>query len=83
MSTRLRRWPYQASMLNTLRKGPRNFLSADQADMPPRLTDTSHPSYDIAPDGRFLMMQREGAESRTIVVHNWIAQQREKTASKH
>jgi hypothetical protein len=46
------------------------------------LTDTSHPSYDIAPDGRFLMMQRGGAESRTIVVHNWITELREKTASR-
>ncbi|MCU1292867.1 MAG: protein kinase [Bryobacterales bacterium] len=46
------------------------------------LTDTSHPSYDVAPDGRFLMMQRGGAESRTIVVHNWITELREKTASR-
>jgi Periplasmic component of the Tol biopolymer transport system len=46
------------------------------------LTDTSHPSYDVAPDGRFLMLQRGGAESRTIVVYNWITELREKTASK-
>jgi serine/threonine-protein kinase len=46
------------------------------------LTDTSHPSYDVAPDGRFLMMQRGGAESRTIVVHNWITELREKTVTR-
>jgi Tol biopolymer transport system component len=44
------------------------------------LTDSSHPNYDIAPDGRFLMLKRAGAEAQTIVVHNWGRELREKTA---
>ena len=46
------------------------------------LTDSSHPNYDIAPDGRFLMLKRAGAESQTIVVHNWGRELREKTAAR-
>jgi len=46
------------------------------------LTDSSHPNYDVAPDGRFLMLKRAGAESQTIVVHNWGRELREKTATK-
>jgi len=46
------------------------------------LTDSSHPNYDIAPDGRFLMLKRAGAESQTIVVHNWGTELREKTAAR-
>jgi serine/threonine-protein kinase len=45
------------------------------------LTDSSHPNYDVAPDGRFLMLKRAGAESQTIVVHNWGRELREKTAT--
>ena len=37
------------------------------------LTDSSHPNWDVAPDGRFLMLKRAGAEAQTIVVHNWGA----------
>jgi Tol biopolymer transport system component len=44
------------------------------------LTDSSHPNYDVAPDGRFLMLKRAGAEAQTIVVHNWGHELREKTA---
>ena len=44
------------------------------------LTDSSHPNWDVAPDGRFLMLKRAGAESQTIVVHNWARELREKTA---
>jgi hypothetical protein len=33
-----------------------------------------------ATDGRFLMLKRAGAESQTIVVHNWGPELREKTA---
>jgi serine/threonine-protein kinase len=44
------------------------------------LTDSSHPNWDVAPDGRFLMLKRAGAESQTIVVHNWGRELREKTA---
>lgn len=46
------------------------------------LTDATHASYDVAPDGRFLMLQRAGAESQTIVVHNWGRELREKTSAK-
>ena len=44
------------------------------------LTDSSHPDYDVAPDGRFLMLRRTGAEAQAIVVHNWGRELREKTA---
>ena len=44
------------------------------------LTDSSHPDYDVSPDGRFLMLERIGAESQPIVVHNWGRELREKTA---
>jgi serine/threonine-protein kinase len=44
------------------------------------LTDSSHPNWDVAPDGRFLLLKRAGAESQTIVVHNWARELREKTA---
>ncbi len=44
------------------------------------LADASHANYDIAPDGSFLMLRRAGAESQTIVVHNWGRELREKTA---
>jgi len=46
------------------------------------LTDSSHPNYDVAPDGRFLMLKRAGAESQTIVVHNWGTELREKTTAR-
>ena len=46
------------------------------------LTDASHPNYDVAPDGRFLMLKRAGAEAQTVVVHNWGRELREKTASR-
>ena len=44
--------------------------------------DASHANYDVGPDGRFLMLRRAGAESQTIVVHNWGRELREKTAAK-
>lgn len=47
-----------------------------------RHSDASHASYDVAPDGRFLMLKRAGAESQTIVVHNWARELREKTAGR-
>src|SRR5688572_18730797 len=46
------------------------------------LTDSSHPNWDVAPDGRLLLLKRAGAESQTIVVHNWGRELREKTASR-
>jgi Tol biopolymer transport system component len=45
------------------------------------LTDSSHPNYDVAPDGQFLMLKRAGAESQTVVVHNWGRELREKTSA--
>ena len=44
------------------------------------LLDTSHPSYDVAPDGRVLLLGRAGAETQTIIVHNWANELRQKTA---
>ncbi len=28
------------------------------------LTDSSHPNYDVAPDGRFMMLKRSGADAQ-------------------
>ena len=44
------------------------------------LTDSSHPNWDVAPNGNLLLLKRAGAESQTIVVHNWASELREKTA---
>src|SRR5688572_9961035 len=44
------------------------------------LTDSSHPNWDVGPDGQFLLLKRAGAEAQTIVVHNWARELREKTA---
>jgi Tol biopolymer transport system component len=46
------------------------------------LTDSSHPNWDVAPDGRFLVFKRAGAEAQTIIVHNWGRELREKTAQR-
>jgi serine/threonine-protein kinase len=46
------------------------------------IADASHAAYDVGPDGRFLLLKRSGAESQTIVVHNWGRELREKTAPK-
>ena len=43
------------------------------------LPDASHANYDVSPDGDFLLLKRAGAESQTIVVHNWIRELRAKT----
>ena len=44
--------------------------------------DASHPNYDVAPDGRFLVLKRAGADAQTVIVHNWGRELREKTAVK-
>ena len=44
------------------------------------LVDSSHPNWDVGPNGQFLMLKRAGAEAQTIVVHNWGRELREKTA---
>jgi len=46
------------------------------------LTDSSHPNWDVDLNGRFLLLRRAGAEAQTIVVHNWVRELREKTASR-
>ena len=57
-------------------RGRKTVLTGDY------LTDASHANYDVGPDGRFLMLKRAGAESQTIIVHNWARELREKTGSK-
>ncbi len=44
------------------------------------LMDSTHPNWDIAPDGHMLMLKRAGPESQTIVVHNWTTELRAKLA---
>jgi eukaryotic-like serine/threonine-protein kinase len=44
------------------------------------IMDSTHPNYDVAPDGQFLMLKRAGAEAQTVVVHNWGRELREKTS---
>jgi eukaryotic-like serine/threonine-protein kinase len=46
------------------------------------LTDASHADYDVAPNGKFLMLKRAGEGSQTIVVHNWARELREKTRAR-
>ncbi len=43
-------------------------------------TAASHARYDVATDGRFLMLKRAGTETQTIIVHNWAREVQEKTA---
>jgi Tol biopolymer transport system component len=47
------------------------------------LMDASHANYDVAADGRFLLLKRAGAESQTIVVHNWGRELKEKTTRRN
>ena len=44
------------------------------------LTDTTHPNWDVAPDGRFLMLKRGGAPSQMVVVHQWARELRARLA---
>ena len=44
------------------------------------LIDATHPNYDVAADGRFLVLKRSGPPSQPIIVHNWGRELREKTA---
>jgi hypothetical protein len=46
------------------------------------LTDATHASYDVSPDGKFLLLKRAGDEAQTIIVHNWVRELREKTAKR-
>ena len=46
------------------------------------LTDATHPNYDVAPNGQFLVLKRAGAESQTVVVHNWGRELREKVSGR-
>jgi serine/threonine-protein kinase len=46
------------------------------------LTDVTHTSYDVWPDGSgFLMVKPSGVETRPILVHNWGRELREKLAA--
>jgi len=46
------------------------------------LTDVTHASYDLWPDGNgFLMVKSVGADDRPILVHNWVRAVREKLAT--
>ena len=41
--------------------------------------DSTHPSYDVAPDGaHFLVLRPAGGEAKVIVIHNWVREFREK-----
>lgn len=43
------------------------------------VADPTHPSYDVAPDGKqFLVLRRAGGEAKAIVIHNWRRELREK-----
>jgi eukaryotic-like serine/threonine-protein kinase len=44
------------------------------------LSNATHANYDVAPDGSFLVLKRAGAESQTVVVHNWGLELKERTA---
>ncbi|MEA3244632.1 MAG: hypothetical protein U9Q74_00605 [Gemmatimonadota bacterium] len=46
------------------------------------VVDTSHPSYDVAPDGKILLLRRAGGDVKAIVVHNWARELAEKTAKR-
>jgi serine/threonine-protein kinase len=47
------------------------------------LPNSSHPNYDVSPDGsEFLMLRRAGGDVLMIVVHNWIRELVAKTAGK-
>ncbi|MEO7521092.1 MAG: protein kinase [Gemmatimonas sp.] len=46
------------------------------------LLDTSHQSWDVAPDGRLLLLKRAGEPSQLIVVHNWARELRERTRAR-
>jgi serine/threonine-protein kinase len=42
-----------------------------------------HPSYDVSPDGtQFLMLKPTGDEPQIVVVHDWLAELRARTAPK-
>ena len=47
------------------------------------LTDISHTSYDLWPDGRSFLMVKpaSGGDTRPILVHNWVRELREKIAA--
>ena len=40
---------------------------------------STHATWDVAPDGRFLMLKRAGAPSQMIVVRNWGKEVRQRT----
>jgi serine/threonine-protein kinase len=45
--------------------------------------NASHQNYDVAPDGKqLLMIRRAGGESLTIVVHNWMTEVHQRLAAR-
>jgi len=38
------------------------------------LVDATHPYWDVAPDGRLLMLRRAGDPAQAIVVHDWASE---------
>jgi hypothetical protein len=46
------------------------------------ITAPTHPSYDVAPDGRFLVLKPASPESPAVVVYNWRRELREKMVKK-
>ena len=46
------------------------------------LASSTHANWDIAPDGRILMLKRAGEASQMIVVHNWGKELRRRTEGK-
>jgi hypothetical protein len=46
------------------------------------LTDVTHTSYDVWPDGSgFLMVKPIGGDTRPVLVHNWGRELRERLAA--
>ena len=54
--------------------GRRVILSGDFAE------DITHANYDVAPDGRLLVVKPSGAGASAVLVHNWGRELREKLA---
>ena len=47
----------------------------------PYLRYPTHANYDVAPDGRFLVLKRSGPEAKTVIIHNWAAMLKKKAAT--
>ena len=68
----------------TLTVGTTIAVTARREVLPPAdyLTDVTHTSYDVWPDGRgFLMVKPIGGDTRPVLVHNWGRELRERLAA--